>query len=343
MHHWRPSPVRGCTRPADRHRPRHTLAVLLAAGLLSACTPAPPTDAIRLSGTVEARESDLGFQVPGRIVRLLADEGASVEAGQVIAEIDPRDYELALQRARAEADAATQALAVLEAGTRSQEIRVAEASVARAESELRFARAEVSRVAKLVPGKLASQQQLDQARLQQQVAEAASRQATETLALLREGPRIQEIERARAELAVRRAVVETAQQQLTYVQLRSPAAGVLSTRLAEVGEVVAAGTPVLRLAELDRPWIRAYLPEPDLARVKHGQQAEIRVDAWPDSVFHGTLGFVSPQAEFTPRTVETRELRVDLVYRIKIDVEDSGGRFKVGMPADVVLAPAAAP
>jgi HlyD family secretion protein len=118
---------------------------------------------------------------------------------------------------------------------------------------------------------------------------------------------------------------------------------VLSTRLAEVGEVVAAGTPVLRLAELDRPWVRAWLPEPDLARVKHGQQAEIRVDAYPDAVFHGTLGFVSPQAEFTPRTVETRELRVDLVYRIKIDVEDSGGRFKVGMPADVVMVPAAAP
>jgi HlyD family secretion protein len=301
------------------------------------------TDLIELSGTVEARESDLAFQVPGRIVKLLADEGATVAAGQVIAELDARDYELALALARAEADAAQQALAALEAGTREQEIRVAEATVAQAESELRFARAEVSRIAKLVPNRLASQQQLDQVRLQQAVAESAVKQTNETLKLLREGPRAEDIARSRAELAARKSIVENAEQQLQYVQLASPAAGVLSVRLAEAGEVVAAGKPVLRLAELDEPWVRAWINETDLARVQHGQAAEVRVDAYPDTVFHGRLSFVSPQAEFTPKTVETRELRVDLVYRIKVDVDDAGGRFKVGMPADVLLKPAAAP
>jgi len=311
--------------------------------LLAACAREPASEQIRLSGTVEARESDLAFQVPGRIVRLLADEGARVEAGQVIAELDPRDYELALQRARAEADVARQALAALEAGTRAQEIRVAEATAARADSELRFARAEEARIAKLMPDNLASRQQLDQARLQVQVAESALQQATETLKLLREGPRAEDIARARAELAVREAVVENAEQQLRYVKLHSPAAGVLSVRLAEAGEVVGAGQPVLRLAELDAPWVRAWLNETDLARVRHGQAAEVRVDAYPDTVFHGRLSFVSPQAEFTPKTVETRELRVDLVYRIKVEVDDAAGRFKVGMPADVLLQPEPAP
>jgi len=332
------------------HRRRHQRARIACLAVLGAtllavagCTPEPERDGIQLSGTVEARESDLAFQVPGRIVRLLADEGATVETGQVIAELDPRDYELALQRARAEADVARQALAALEAGTREQEIRVAEATVARAGSELRFASAEEARVAKLVPNRLASQQQLDQARLQQQVAQSALNQATETLKLLREGPRAEDIARARAELAARQAVVANAEQQLQYVRLESPASGVLSVRLAEAGEVVGAGQPVLRLAELDRPWVRAWLNETDLARVRHGQEAEVRVDAWPDTVFHGRLSFVAPQAEFTPKTVETRELRVDLVYRIKVDVDDAAGRFKVGMPADVLLAPEPAP
>ena len=322
---------------------RSRLVPLVAALVLAACTKESDSDLIRLSGTVEARESDLAFQVSGRIVKLLSDEGATVEAGQVIAELDPRDYELALARARAEADVAAQALAALEAGTRKQEIQVAEATVAQAESELRFARAEVARVAKLVPDKLASQQQLDRTRLQQAVAESALKQTSENLKLLREGPRAEDIERARAELAARKAIVENAEQQIEYVQLKTPAAGVLSVRLAEAGEVVAAGKPVLRLAELDKPWVRAWLNEKDLARVRHGQAAEVRVDAYPDTVFHGRLSFVSPQAEFTPKTVETRELRVDLVYRVKIDVDDAGGRFKVGMPADVEMKPEAAP
>jgi HlyD family secretion protein len=328
---------------APPHRPARSLAACVVALLLAGCEPEQAGNEIRLSGTVEARESDLAFQVPGRIVKLLADEGATVEAQQIVAELDPRDYQLALQRARAEADVAAQALAVLEAGTRLQEVRVAEATVARTESELRFARGEEVRIVKLLPAHLASQQQLDQVRLQKQVAESALAQASETLTLLREGSRVEDIARARAELAARRAAVETAEQQLQYVQLRSPAAGVLSVRLAEAGEVVAAGTPVLRLAELAKPWVRAYLVETDLARVRHGQAAEIRVDAWPDTVFHGRLSFVAPQAEFTPKTVETRELRVDLVYRIKVDVDDSEGRFKVGMPADVMLQAGTAP
>ena len=330
-------------RQHERSRIARVATLGFALLVLAGCTHDPESEQIRLSGTVEARESDLAFQVPGRIVRLLADEGATVEAGQVIAELDPRDYELALQRARAEADVTKQALAALEAGTREQEIRVAEATVARSESELRFAGAEEARVVKLVPRHLASQQQLDQARLQRQVAESALKQATETLKLLREGPRAEDIARARAELAARQAVVENAEQQLRYVRLKSPASGVLSVRLAESGEVVGAGQPVLRLAELDKPWVRAWLNEQDLARVRHGQAAEVRVDAYPDRVFQGHLSFVSPQAEFTPKTVETRELRVDLVYRIKIDVDDAAGRFKVGMPADVLLQPQAAP
>ncbi|HEX7155847.1 MAG TPA: efflux RND transporter periplasmic adaptor subunit, partial [Burkholderiaceae bacterium] len=122
------------------------------------------------------------------------------------------------------------------------------------------------------------------------------------------------------------------------VRLTSRAGGLISVRLAEAGQVVAVGQPVFRLAQLDRPWVRAFLAEPDLPRVRLGQPAQVRVDGLPDKVFSGRLSFISPVAEFTPKTVETRALRVDLVYRVTVDVEDSQHQLKIGMPADVVLA-----
>lgn len=292
---------------------------------------------IELSGTVEAREVDPAFQVSGRIARLDVDEGDAVQAGQPVASLDKNDYQLALRNATAQRDAAQAALAVLQAGTRIQELRVAEAQLGKAQADLDYAHLEYQRVAKLIPKRLAAQERLDQMRLQQEVAQAGIEQARQNLALLREGPRQEELDRAAAELRARQAAVEMAQRQLEYAQLHSPVAGVVSVRLAEVGEVVAVGKPVLRIAELGRPWVRAYLNETDLARVRLGQPAEVRVDGLPVQVLNGRLAFISPEAEFTPKTVETRALRVDLVYRFKVEVDSPDGALKLGMPADVAL------
>ncbi|MFO1422632.1 MAG: efflux RND transporter periplasmic adaptor subunit [Candidatus Competibacteraceae bacterium] len=292
---------------------------------------------IELSGTVEAREVDLAFQVGGRIARLLVDEGDAVQAGQPIATLDAADYELALRAAIAQMEVARAALAALQAGTRAQELRVAEAKLTQTQADLEYARAEFQRVAELVPKKLATQSQLDQARQRQNVALAGVEQARQSLALLREGPRQEDIDQAAATLRARQAAVETARRQLEYVQLHSPVAGLVSVRLAEVGEVVSSGKPVLRIAELGRPWVRAYLNEADLPRVRLGQVAEVRVDGLPGKVLDGRLAFISPNAEFTPKTVETRALRVDLVYRVKVEVDNPDGALKRGQPADVVL------
>jgi HlyD family secretion protein len=115
--------------------------------------------------------------------------------------------------------------------------------------------------------------------------------------------------------------------------------GVVSVRLAEAGQVVSTGQPVLRISELASPWVRAYLRETDLPRVKLGQAVEVRVDGLPEQTFEGRLSFISPEAEFTPKTVETRALRVDLVYRIKVDVANDEGLLKIGMPVDLLLQP----
>lgn len=294
---------------------------------------------IVLSGTVEAREIDLSFQVFGRIATLNTDEGQWLEQGKTAAQLDTRDFQLALQQATATANAAKANLDALTAGTRAQEIRVAEADLQKAQSQLNYSQTEVKRFSSLIPKKLASEEQLEQAQLQYEVALATVDQAKQHLNLLREGPRKEDIQRAEAEYHARNEASELAKQQLEYTQLPSPVSGLVTVRLSEAGEVVAPGQPVVRVAQLSKPWVRAYLSESNLGRVRLGQKAQVTIDSFPDKIFQGTLTFISPVAEFTPKTVETRELRVDLVYRVKVEVENPQGLLKIGMPADISLQP----
>lgn len=258
---------------------------------------------IILSGTVEAREADLSFQVGGRIASLGVDEGAAVEPGSTVALLDDADYKLNLKRAHAENAAAN-------------------AAVVQARARLKFTRADLARISHLAQKNLVAPEQLEQAQLQNESAAA-------------------DLARATAQVAVARAALDSAKRQLDYVRLTAPKAGIISERLAETGEVVPAGKTVLRLAETAHPWVRAYVSETDLARLRLGQAVEVRVDGVPDKVFPGRLSFIAPKAEFTPKTVETRALRVDLVYRIRVEVDNPDGVLKIGMPADVTLKPAA--
>lgn len=299
------------------------------------------SSSILVSGSIEARETDLAFQVPGRVASLLADEGDTVTDGQKMASLEPHDYELALAHARAEAEASKAQLALLEAGSRPEEIRAGQAAVDQAIAQLKFAQSETKRITQLIPRQLASQDELDRVRLQENVAQATLTQAREQLALLQQGPRKEQIAQARADYEAHLQAVAVAQQQLAYVDLVSPVAGSVTVRMAEAGEVVTAGQPVLRVASVESPWVRLYVNEKDLSRIRLGQPAEVRVDGLPDKVFDGRVTFISSEAEFTPKTVETRELRVDLVYRVKVEVANPGGVLKVGMPADVNLAIAA--
>jgi HlyD family secretion protein len=318
-------------------------ALIAALAVLGGCDVSWPwgdrgnAETVTLPGTVDAREVDLSFQVGGRILCLNTDEGRAVLPDEVLAELDPRDLELSLARARAQAASAEKALAVLRAGSRVQDIRAGEAALKQAEADLRFALTQRERTVKLVADHFAPPQQLDTANDQVDVATAKVEQARQNLSLLREGARKEDIERASADLDAAKAAAATAEQQLAYARLVSTVAGVVSVRLAEQGQNVTAGQPIFRISELDRPWVRVYLDEKELPRVKLGQPAQIQVDGLPGKTFTGHLSFVSPEAEFTPKTVETRALRVDLVYRAKVDVEDAAGQLKIGMPADVRL------
>ena len=316
--------------------------VLLLAAYLSGChsNNTAANGDIVLSGTVEAREVNLAFQVAGRITRLNTDEGQWVEQGAPIASLDERDYQLALQLATANAEASKASLAALQAGTRQQELRVAEAALQKAKSQLNYAKADVKRVSTLVAKKLSSEDQLQQAQLNYEVALASVDQAQQQFKLLKEGPRKEDIQRAEAQYNASIESNEMARQQLAYTQLQSPINGMVTVRLSEKGEVVSAGQPVVRIAELSRPWVRAYLSETDLGRVRIGQAVQVNIDSLPGKSFAGKLTFISPVAEFTPKTVETKDLRTDLVYRIKVELDNPDGILKIGMPADIHLQPA---
>jgi HlyD family secretion protein len=298
-------------------------------------------DVIVLSGTLEAREVDLSFQVSGRMSDLLSDEGDLVQSGAIVAKLDERDYQLAMQQASATANASKASLAALNAGTRQQEIRAAQADLQKANAQLNYWQSEVKRISFLVPKQLTTEEQLEQTQLQYEIALAAMEQAQQRLNLLKEGARKEDIERAEQEYTARIEARELAKQQLSYTTLQSPVDGMVTLRLSEAGEVLAPGQPVIRVAELSNTWVRAYLSETDLGRVQLGQPARVKVDSYPDKDFSGTLTFISPVAEFTPKTVETRELRVDLVYRIKVQVANPDGLLKIGMPADIYLQPIA--
>ena len=315
------------------------LILLFCVTILSSCqwNDNSNSDVIVLSGTLEAREVDLSFQVSGRMSDLLRDEGDLVQAGTIVAKLDDRDYVLALQQASATANAAKASLAALTAGTRQQEIRAAEADLQKSKAQLNYWQSEVKRISFLVPKKLTTEEKLEQTQLQYEIALAGEEQAQQKLHLLKEGARKEDIERAEQEYTARVESRELAKQQLSYTTLQSPINGMVTLRLSESGEVLAPGQPVIRVAELTNTWVRAYISETDLGRVRLGQSVSIKVDSYPDKEFSGTLTFISPVAEFTPKTVETRKLRVDLVYRVKVQVANPQGILKIGMPADIYI------
>ncbi|WP_455202438.1 efflux RND transporter periplasmic adaptor subunit [Kaarinaea lacus] len=329
-----------CTIPHLHRSFIQIIVVLILATLILAGCDLDSNDGageVLMSGTVEAREVDLSFQVGGRIAQLDANEGRWVEQGDLVAVLDPTDLQLALQQSTATANAAQANLDALKAGTRTQELRVAEADLQKAQSQLNYAMAEVKRVSFLVPKKLASAEQLEQVQLQYEVALASVEQAKQNLSLLREGPRQEDIQRAEQEFIARTEANELNKQQLAYARLVSPVTGMVTVRLSEAGEVVAPGQSIVRVAQTAKPWIRAYINETQLGKVRVGQEARIQIDGMPDKTFTGQLTFISPVAEFTPKTVETKALRVDLVYRIKVEVENPDGILKIGMPVDVIL------
>ena len=327
---------------------RSTLvALIMAALVLSACSDdrrsGDRSAPLTLYGNVDIREVQLAFQDAGRIRALPVDEGARVAAGQVVAELDPTRYQLELQRLNGEVAAQTQVLARLRQGSRPQEVARARAAAASARASLADAATQLARKQQLRTVNRISVQEVDTARTRVETLQANLKAAEEEVSLVVEGPRQEDIAAAEASLAALAAARDLAAQRLEDTRLLAPAAGVIRTRILEPGAMAAPGAPVFTLALTDPLWVRAYISEPDLGLVHEGMRAEVRTDTLPDKTYQGWVGFISSTAEFTPKTVETTELRTKLVYRARIFVCDPQEELRLGMPVTVTLQPGARP
>jgi HlyD family secretion protein len=296
------------------------------------------------SGTVEATSADLGFQIPGRIESVAVREGDAVAATQEIAWLDRAELEARLAATRAQLTAARAQLRELERGFRPEERAQARSAVNAAEQRMQDARRDLERTRNLEQGGAVSREALDKASTAFGLAESQFEQAREQLALVESGPRVERIEAQRAMVLQAEASVRQVDAAISNAMVRSPFPGVVTVRHREPGETVGAGQPVVTVMNTEDRWVRIYVPEDRIGRVSIGQAASITADSYPDKRYEGRVTFIAPEAEFTPRNVQTEEERVKLVYAVKVSITgDASYELKVGVPADVRLsAPAPA-
>lgn len=290
------------------------------------------------SGTIEATEADLGFQIPGRLQSVPAREGTRVDAGDTLATLESTELRASLAAAEATAAAARARMAELDGGARPQEVASARAVVTAARDSEAQARREAERARRLFAGGAVSAQALEQADTRLETATAATTQAEQTLALVEEGPRAETRAAQRALVQQAEAAVERARATLGQTVLIAPRAGLLTIRHREPGEILSPGQPVATVMDPEDRWVRIYIRGDRVGRVSLGQSAQIVVDAYPDQRFQGEVDFIGSEAEFTPRNVQTRDERTQLVYPVKVRiVGDDALALKPGLPADVIL------
>ena len=296
-----------------------------------------PESALTLYGNVDVREVNLAFGTTEHVAEVVVEEGDRVAAGQVLGRLHTDKLEATVAAAEAQANALAQALAALQAGNRPQEIDRARAQADALEAKARTAHISFERLQKLGRQKLASPEDVDQARAAADAAEAEAEAAEQTYSLAVAGARAEEIAQARAQLEAQRANLALARAQLADATLVAPAEGIVRERILQPGDMASPQTPAITLALMNPLWVRAYVPEPDLGRVVPGARAEVRTDSFPDKIYRGWVGFISPTAEFTPKTVQTPDLRTRLVYQVRIFVCDPVNELRLGMPATVSI------
>ena len=296
--------------------------------------------ALVLYGNVDLRQADLPFNASERVTEVLVQEGDHVKVGQLMARLDPTRIEP--QVAKAEADVAAQQQVVnrLHAGSRPEEVSQGRANVLSAQADLANAQRQYDRLVELsrsTSGRAVSRQDLDSAKAALDVAEAKLAVNRKGLDLQVAGPRKEDIAQAEAQLRSNEAQLAMLRRQLADTELHAPIDGVVRSRLVEPGEIASPQKAAFTLGIMDPKWVRAYVSDPNLGSVHEGMTASVLTDAFPSQPFAGWVGFISPNAEFTPKTVQTEELRSSLVYEIRVFVKDPNDRLRLGMPATVHL------
>jgi len=318
-------------------------AALAVAALAGGCGRPRNPGLIAASGTIEAVEVNVAAKTSGQIVRLAVDEGSRVKAGDVLAAVDSSSLEIQLRQAEAGVALAEAQLELLLKGARIEDIRQAEENVRQAEANLKLAADDRDRIRNLFEKKSATRQQLDTAETRYSLALAQHSSAKEALLKWQRLARPEEIKQGRARLDQAVAGRDLLRKTIADSTILSPTAGVVTHKVVEAGEFVGPGTTIVTVSDLAKVHLEIFITEPELGRVRLGQPADVTIDSYPGRIFKGGVTFISPDAEFTPKNIQTKEERVKLVYRVKIEIPNPEGILKPGMPADAAIASGATP
>jgi HlyD family secretion protein len=316
-------------------------AIIIAAGIGYWLMRPPSTPKeIVVYGNVDLRQVDLPFNGTERIAAVLVQEGDRVHQGEILARLDTSRLEPQVAQAQAQFAAQQAVVDRLHNGSRPEEIAQARAALDSAKADAENARRQAARFRSLIAassGRAASQQDLDNANAALDVANAKAVSQQKALDLAVAGPRREDVAQAEAQLRSQQAQFALLKQQLADANLIAPVDAVIRSRLMEPGEMASPQKPVFSLAITDPKWVRAYISETDLGKIRSGEVASIGIDSFPKRRFEGWIGFISPVAEFTPKTVQTEELRTSLVYEVRVFVKDPSDELRLGMPATVFL------
>lgn len=300
----------------------------------------PATDGLlTLYGNIDFRQAAVAFNGNERVAEVLIEEGALVKQGQLLARLDTSRLLPQLAQTEAAMEAQQAVVKRLINGSRKEEIAQARANLVSAKADAENAKSQYNRQKTLGPIAAVSQQDIELAKAVTEVTAARVDVAQNALQLVVMGPRVEDIAQAKAQLRGSEAQLALLRQQVADAQLRAPFDAVVQSRLMEPGEMASPSKPVFSLATLGTKWVRAYISEPDLSRAHGGSRAQIRIDSLPDRPLKGWVGFISSVAEFTPKTVQTEDLRANLVYEIRILVKDPQNVLRLGMPATVKILP----
>lgn len=295
---------------------------------------------LELHGNVDVRQISLAFDGSGRIDALKVEEGDRVKAGELLAVLDTRTLALEARQAEANVSANRQNLLRMQNGSRPEEIQQARDRLDAAQADATRAAADLARlkqVAESTEGRGVSAQEIDRAASAAKASRAQAEQAREALQLTVKGPRSEDVAASQAQLEASKASLALIRHRIDQGELRAPEDAVVRSRLLQVGDMASPQRPVYELALTSPKWVRVYVNEKDLGRVKPGMAAQVTTDSAPDQPVKGTVGYISSVAEFTPKSVETEDLRTALVYEVRVRVQDEEGRLRLGQPVTVDL------
>lgn len=313
------------------------VAIILAVFAGLACSANIKKDVISASGTIEAVEVNVAAKVSGEVLELAVDEGSRVNPGDTLALIDHASLDIQLRQAEAGVRLAAAQLALLVKGARVEDIRQAEAALEQAEAALKLADDDARRMGELARTGSVTPKSRDDSEARLTVAAAQRNSAAEALSKVRRLARPEEVQAAEARLAQAQAAADLLGKTIADCTITAPAGGVVTHKAVEAGELATPGATVVTLVALDTVHVMIYVTEKELGRVRLGDAADVTIDAFPEKIFPGKVTYISPQAEFTPKNVQTKEDRVKLVFGIKIGIENRDGLLKPGLPADAVI------